>query len=227
MSFGILAFISFMVVTGAQVIFHISFCLTHGCHRSTYDFQHWLSSHACLSHEHRSFSILAFVSLMFVTGAPTNFHSGFRCIPACHKSTCHFQYWLSSHSCLSQDHKQFSRLAFVSLILVTRAHSIFNTGFRIIPGFHKTPCHLQCWFSSRSCLSQKHKLFSILAFVSLIVVTGAHTIFSSGLRVIHFLQTWRINRGILSEKIECREVMRSWRNNVVNGCFRPRVANLD
>ena len=88
----------------AHFIFNIGIRLIHAFQRSTFHFQYWLSSHSCLSQEHISFSILAFISFMLVTKAHTIFNIGFRLIHSCHMSTCHFQYWLSSHSYLSQDH---------------------------------------------------------------------------------------------------------------------------
>ena len=81
----------------------ISCRLIFVCHKNDCNFQYWLSSHICLSQELLQFSILAFVSFMLVTRTTANLNVGFRLIYACHKNDCNFQYWLSSHLCLSQE----------------------------------------------------------------------------------------------------------------------------
>merc|ERR1711875_51987 len=121
-----------MLDTGTQAVLNVGFRLIYACHRNITIVQYWISSHLCLSQEHKQFSILDFFSFMLVTGTQAIFNIGFCLIYACHRNTSSFQYWISSYICLSQEHKQFSMLEFVSLMLVTGTQPLFNIGVHLI-----------------------------------------------------------------------------------------------
>ena len=108
------------LVTRTTAISNIGFRLIYACHKNDCIYRYWRSSHFRLSEERLQISTLAFVSVMLVTRTSAIFDVGFRLISACHKNDSYFQYWLSSHLCLSEERVLVSVLALVSLMLFTR-----------------------------------------------------------------------------------------------------------
>ena len=191
-----------MLVTGTKTVSNIGFRLICAWQRNTSSSQCWISSHLCLSQEHKQCSILDFFSFMLVTGTQAVFNIGFRLIYACHRNTSSFQYWISSYICLSQEHKQFpildfvsfvlsqehkqfSMLAFVSFMLVTGTQAVSNIGIRLVFACHRSTSSFQYWKSCHLCFSQEHKQFSRLTNISFMLVIGTQAVFNIGFRLIH------------------------------------------